>query len=1213
MARLEHELAQIDSRVAALKARFEQCTQEGARLRMELEKATETIAAAEGLIGKLVGERERWESQSGALSEAIARLPTQSLLAAAFMAYLPPASEDDRAQLMDNWRALVNDDGQHPFDFLNFMVSESQQLSWRASGLPADKQCLENAVAVLETPRAPLLVDPASSADAWLRSTLAGTRLEVVTMGDAGFTTALELAIRFGKTLLVQEVDTIEPILYPVLRRDLVAQGPRFCVQVGEKMIDYVDDFRLYMTTRSAAPQIPPDADALVTRVNFTVTRAGLVGQLLARAIVAEQPELEVKKTELVREEEQMKLSLAELEEALLRELAAAQGNILENKTLLDSLNETKAKASVIAESLATSSALQASLDVQRNVYHPLAETGSRLFFVIRDLAKINNMYAFSLAGFLALFDRALAVPSDGSSDTSLRAALLGNALQSLAYASVCRSLFKADRLMFAMHLVHGMRGDSAFGEEEWALFTGTLAGVGAFRRKDSVERLHAQVPSWVPRERASDAATLAAHLPRLSEALGLRDADTWAGWARSARCEEEFPEAVRRRLEPFQQVLVVQALRPDRLQSAMTKFARDSLGLRQLSPPTESLRRLYEEDSSAAQPILLLVAPGTDPSHELAGLAADVVGASRLHEVAMGQGQSEVAEALLTRCARDGDWLVLKNVHLVTPWLSRLDALLQVLVDPAPGFRIWLTTEPHPSFPATLLQKSLKVAVEAPPGIRMNLIRTYESWTPEFVSAGTSLRARSLFALAWLHAVLQERRNFVPQGWTKAYEFSAADLRASASVLSRVCEDAAQRGGVPRWEDIHGLMASALYGGRVDNRFDVRVLRTYVERIFSQAMLPTSGRAQDRLVGGLTLPTSTHHADYVAAIKGLPEVDAPEMFGLPDNVDRSAQRHISRRVIDQLKVLARPDALMSAFNREAWFRELSPLLQLWRRLTEGGDLLREAADASATAAAAAAAAAATTVDGSGRSKSSKTSTASPLTAFVALERQNALAWVQQVNTELSALGQVIKGTALLTPQLMALGRALLLRQTPPSWIKQWDGPEDPAAWARALVSRALALRDWTEAAARGALTTRPVNLGELFHPDTFLNALRQETSRVLGVPMDTLVFACSWGTEGLSSAVRPVTLDGLQLEGCTFDRARLSAAARDAPSVSASPPCTVAWVQPQEAPSNADTISLPLYETAQRETVVATLDVPAGGNSNKWVLAGAAFFIGGL
>ena len=42
---------------------------------------------------------------------------------------------------------------------------------------------------------------------------------------DANFSTAVELAVRFGKTLIIQEMDKIEPVLYPLLRADLISQG----------------------------------------------------------------------------------------------------------------------------------------------------------------------------------------------------------------------------------------------------------------------------------------------------------------------------------------------------------------------------------------------------------------------------------------------------------------------------------------------------------------------------------------------------------------------------------------------------------------------------------------------------------------------------------------------------------------------------------------------------------------------------------------------------------------------------------------------------------------------------------------------------------------------------------------------------------------------------------------------------------------------------
>ncbi len=56
--------------------------------------------------------------------------------------------------------------------------------------------------------------------------------------------------------------------------------GPRFVVQIGEKTIDYNEEFRLFLTTRNPSPEIPPDAASVITEVNFTTTRAGLTGQV---------------------------------------------------------------------------------------------------------------------------------------------------------------------------------------------------------------------------------------------------------------------------------------------------------------------------------------------------------------------------------------------------------------------------------------------------------------------------------------------------------------------------------------------------------------------------------------------------------------------------------------------------------------------------------------------------------------------------------------------------------------------------------------------------------------------------------------------------------------------------------------------------------------------------------------------------------------------
>lgn len=87
------------------------------------------------------------------------------------------------------------------------------------------------------------------------------------------FVTTLELAVRFGKTLVVEEADSIEPFMHPLLAGDMQGQGSGSTVKIGDRLVDYNKDFRLMLVSRSPCPKLAVDAAALLTVVNFTVTR----------------------------------------------------------------------------------------------------------------------------------------------------------------------------------------------------------------------------------------------------------------------------------------------------------------------------------------------------------------------------------------------------------------------------------------------------------------------------------------------------------------------------------------------------------------------------------------------------------------------------------------------------------------------------------------------------------------------------------------------------------------------------------------------------------------------------------------------------------------------------------------------------------------------------------------------------------------------------
>ena len=747
-------LKHLDVKVQELKNDFAKRTAEAETLKASLQKAEDVLSSAQEMLDKLSGERTRWDTMMTELNGQIGAMAGSALLSAGFLVYLADETEQTRAQMLSEWQGAFQQGGllstKGPrvgeiggFSMQTFLSTEGELLRWKAQGLPTDKLSSENAIVILNAHYTPLIVDPSSQATEWLKANLQanGGTIESLVPHEPRFANALELGVRFGKTLLLTEVDKIEPILVPLLRKDLEHQGPRWVVKVGDKQVDYTEGFRMFLATRNPSPDLPPDVASLVSLVNFSVTLAGLEEQLLGVTIQHEQPELEQQKSALLAAEDQLKIELEGMEQKLLLELSASEGNLLENKTLIDSLNTLKAASIQIKEKLSESAELQVSLDGQRDVFRPIAKTGSLLFFTLLDLRRVNPMYKYSLPMFLELFRKTLAARQLGHAAPAERTRLLSPLLQQLVFGSVSRSLFKQDRLTYAMHLLHLLH-PQLFGEGEWALFTGQVlvaSGGGP------------PLPSWAHAERAPAFAAFAQALPQLAS-LPFADPQ-WARWATSDRAEVDFPPSLPPATTHFQRILIVQALRPERLQAALVTFVTGTLSIPSLSPASSSLPEIYEQDSTPGTPILMITTAGADPTQELEDYAARQM-AGRYKQLAMGGQQTGTAIAMLHEAAKNGSWLCLKNLHLVVHWVPQLEKELSSLT-PHKDFRLWLTTEQHLNFPTIILQQSLKITFEAPPGLQKNLQRTYESLMHrEFVEKGPPARAHLLFVLSWFHAV---------------------------------------------------------------------------------------------------------------------------------------------------------------------------------------------------------------------------------------------------------------------------------------------------------------------------------------------------------------------------------------------------------------------------------------------------------------------------
>lgn len=144
------------------------------------------------------------------------------------------------------------------------------------------------------------------------------------------------------------------------------------------------------------------------------------------------------------------KNELKRLENKILKDLAESnQDTILDNQDLIDTLEISKTKSKVIAQSLIEAEEVEKTINETRNSYKEVSIRGSILYFVISDLATIDPMYQNSLDYVKKLFNDAI-IQSPPCDELAERIEVLKNSITKTLYISICRGLFEQHKLIYS-------------------------------------------------------------------------------------------------------------------------------------------------------------------------------------------------------------------------------------------------------------------------------------------------------------------------------------------------------------------------------------------------------------------------------------------------------------------------------------------------------------------------------------------------------------------------------------------------------------------------------------------------------------------------------------------------------------------------------------------------------------------------------------------
>ncbi|KAG5210204.1 hypothetical protein JEQ12_015398 [Ovis aries] len=1168
----------LDRNLSRLTDSFEKAIAEKVRCQEEVNQTNKTIELANRLNHLIFqSEKIRWGQSIKSFEAQEKTLCGDVLLTAAYVCYVGSFTQQYRQELVDcMWVPFLQEKVSIPIteglDVLAMLTDDATIATWNNEGLPSDRMSTENAAILMHCERWPLMIDPQQQGIKWIKNKY-GTDLKVTHLGQKGFLNDIETALAFGDVILIENLEeTIDPVLDPLLGRNTIKKGKY--IKIGDKECEFNHNFRLILHTKLVNPHYKPELQAQTTLLNFTVTEDGLEAQLLAEVVNIERPDLEKLKLVLTKHQNDFKIELKYLEDDLLLRLSAAEGSFLDDTKLVERLERAKATAAEIECKVIEAKENERKINEARECYRPVAARASLLYFVINDLRKINPIYQFSLKAFNMLFHRAIE-QADKVEDIPGRISALTESITHAVFLYTSQALFEKDKLTFLSQMAFQI-----------------------LLRKKEIDHLELDFLLRFPVEHTyqspvdfltnqSWSAIKAVAL--MEEFRGLdRDvegsAKQWRKWAESECPEREKLPQEWKKKSLIQKLIILRAMRPDRMTYALRNFVEEKLGAKYVERTRLDLVKAFEE-SSPATPIFFILSPGVDALKDLEILGKRLgftIDSGKFHNVSLGQGQEMVAETALEKASREGHWVILQNVHLVAKWLRTLEKLLERLSRGSHrDYRVVMSAEsaPTPSehvIPQGLLEDSIKITNEPPTGMLANLhaaLYNFDQDTLEVCSKEQEFKS-ILFSLCYFHACVAGRLRFGPQGWSHRYPFSPGDLTICANVLYNYLE---ANPNVP-WEDLRYLFGEIMYGGHITDDWDRKLCCVYLEEFMNPSLL--------MLAPGFAAPPSLDYSGYHQYIEEMLPPESPVLYGLHPNAEIEFLTVTSNVLFRTLLEMQPRNAVSSEELGQCTEDKVKNVLDdILEKLPEEFNMTEIM---------------------------QKNPNRSPyaLVCLQECERMNIL--LREIRVSLQQLELGLKGELTLSPDMEAQQSAMSYDAVPETWSKlAYPSTYGLAQWFNDLLLRCRELDTWTQDLALPAV----VWLSGFFNPQAFLTAIMQTTARKNEWPLDKMCLTVDITKKTKDDYGHPpregAYLHGLLMEGARWDSQSGTIVEARLKELRSTMPVIFAKAIPVDRQETKHTYACPVYKTKRRGPhYVWTFRLKSKEKAAKWVLAGVALLL---
>ena len=1180
LAAVNAEVADLEAKLAVLVADFDKVVAEKNAVVAEGERLQTKLGLAQRLMAALGSEQERWAVNVKQMKEDANLLPGDVLMAASFVSYVGCFNKAFRTVLIsDTMLPFLKKAGvpmsENP-DPLAILTDAAQVAAWNGEGLPSDRVSVENGAISVYAERWPLMIDPQLQGIVWVKEKESKNNLQITRLTNKKMLSTLEKALETGWSVMIENLqETLDAVIGPIVGRQKIKKGRNFMVKLGDKEVEYNDKFKLILHTKLANPHYPPEVQAECTLINFMVTEDGLEDQLLAKVVTKERPDLEEKKTVLIQQQNEFTVKLQFLEDELLRKLAEAQGDITEDVELIESLEDAKRTSTDIQEKVVIAKETEIDINEKRELYRGVANRSALLFFALGELFKVHSFYHYSLAAFTSVFlksiDQAgrkykgdplhvskLIQQTKGDNPFKrFRAASmlvkagiksrlengevimetdidLDNRLKELTYSITYgvynfarRGLFDEHKLLFVsslfLKILQRNPDISISNEKKGMLDTDEVLYMVKGTKNMNPPAMQAEVSAFIIESVWQSICGLS-ELPRFQKLQSemVDKHKEWDEWSKLEAPELKDPPGEYATMTSFQKSCLLRAIRPDRVTASLRIQIQELFGKMFIDEEGFNIFSIYRETAPQTAAFFYLFA-GADVVSDLDPLLKKKgysVENGLFINISMGQGQEPVAEEALDRCMKQGGWVFLQNIHLMSGWVKALERKLEASQEGAhDDFRCFLSSEPPPlpsqqTIPEAILQNSIKVSNQPAQSLRANLLRAWQSFDQAYID--TCLRKEDfkpvLLALCCFHALINGRRKFGFIGWScsNIYGFTMGDLAQCAAVsinMLNVRTGARGQESVP-FADLKYIFGEIMYGGHITDKWDRRCNCTYLETL----VIPELYTEGFELFPGFTTLLKGNYQEYLDHIDFNLPPETPTGFGLHPNADISYLNNECFSLFRQLMELSGGGGGAGGASKDEIIAKM--VVDFLERLPENYNLF----------------------DIKDRIGDPKNLTPYLIVMNQECEKMNIL--LSTIRKSLGDLQLGLQGALNISEAMDKMMTSMFMDQIPAMWEKQaWRTLKTLPVWFVDVLERCTMFKDWSDSLKMPA----SLWLSGCSNPMAFVTAVMQVTARAYTWALDevetfTDITTMDWDlAEGQPE--EGAYVHGIYIEGARWDR----------------------------------------------------------------------------